>query len=318
MQYNQSVIQHHTQAKVPIYDLKSMVKISPDHLREKDTWYMCDGKLQYFKERDEVRMFSELFCEEYAKKLGFKVASYDLAVLRDISAGAKVGEAKLGLLTPNYQDSRYNYYLVSDLLNSDISNLGAYGNYSLSNLITFLRTEYGDVEGVEEAIQDTVNLFLFDYMTDQEDRNPKNICFEVDAEPGSNKKYWGLHGRKVKRISLATLFDNERSLGITKTGNGYQMENGSNAWDTSMPYCDEDVDMSSINVDPHVFSLFVEETDLAGPMIERLANQSEYLDVINNSFSKNINKVMLNNDEKKFLIAKFLGRQEALKRILKY
>lgn len=316
MQFNSSVIQHHTEGRVPLYDLKRMVKISPDHLAEKSSWFMVDGKLQYFKERDQIRMFSEIFCEEYGKKLGFRMADYQLEYLREITFGTKVGETKFGLLSPNYQDNRYNYYLVSDLLNSDISNLGCYGNYSLSNLISFLRTEYGDVPGVNEAIRDTINLFLFDYVTNQEDRNPKNICYEVEAEAGDDKKYWGLHGRKVKKIALATVFDSERSLGIKKTANGYEMINDSPEWESALPYSSETDNEIIDGMNSGVMELYMDEPEIVTPLMSRLAYGDDFEKLIKDSFSHSNDKVCLSKDEKDFLLHNFFERQNGLRRVL--
>ena len=316
MKFNESVIPHYELERVPFEDLKSMVKIEPEHLKEKSSWFIIGGKLCYFKEREETRMFTEIFCEEYGKLLGFNMAEYSLGYISEREVGGKKGQSKFGLISPNYQDPQYNYLLVSDLLNPRISNYGAYGPYSMQSLLNFLDTEFRLVPGKEEAMQDTVNEYIFDCFTKQIDRNPKNICYEVlaDGSP-TDPRYWGLHGRKVKEIRLATVFDSEKSLGIVKTPHGYQLQDSSLDWHSACPYSDEDKTLEGAGVDPRMFQLLVEHEDLARPLIERLAYDDEYRKVIEN-FERSNGRIVMDPALKKHLIAIFLGRQNEFKRLL--
>ena len=54
MKFNESVIPHYELQRVPFEDLKKMVKIEPEHLKEKSSWFIIDGQLCYFKERESL------------------------------------------------------------------------------------------------------------------------------------------------------------------------------------------------------------------------------------------------------------------------
>lgn len=314
MRYNESVIPHYHVPRVPLEDLKTMVKIDYDHLKEKSSWYIIDGQLCFFKERDEARMFSEIFESLYGELLGFDTAKYSLAYIREQK---KVGrsESKLGLLSPNYQRKDYNYYLVSDLLRSNIANLSSYGVYSLENLIAYFEQEFASVDGARSAIEDTLKLYIFDYFNNQTDRNPKNLCYEFLVKPPiSEGDYWGLHGKKVIQIKLATVFDSEKSLGIVKGPKGYEMTDDSLAWESALPYS-EIIDAAGFDVDPNILGLYIDHTSIVKPFIERLAYEDEYRKVIEN-FDQLNSMVKLDPLSKEHLLRVFLGKQNELKRLL--
>ena len=316
MKFNESVIPHYELERVPLKDLKTMVKIEPEHLKEKSSWFIVKGQLCYFKEREDTRMFTEIFCEEYGKLLGFRMAEYSLAYISEREVGGKKGESKFGLLSPNYQDPQYNYLLASDLQNPRISNYAAYGPYCMQSLLSFIDTEFAKVEGKDQTMQDTVNEYIFDCFTKQVDRNPKNICYEVLANGSTtDPKYWGLHGRKVKEIRLATLYDNEKSLGIVKTPQGYQLQDSSLEWQSACPYSLEDKDYVGLGVDPRMVQLLLDHEQLARPLIERLAYDDEYRKVIE-LFEHTNGRIVMDPGLKKHLLAIFLGRQNEFKRLL--
>lgn len=316
MKFNESVIPHYELTRVPLEDLKKMVKISPDHLREKSSWFIIKGQLCYFKERENTRMFTEVFLEEYGTMLGFDMAKYQLTYISEREVGGKKGRNKLGLISPNYQHPEYNYYLASDLLDNQISNLSNYGSYSMTGLLSYLMNEFAGVPGMESAMQDTANLYLLDCFTKQIDRNPKNICYEVLAEENpSNKKYWGLHGRKVTKIRLATVFDSEKSLGIVKTPSGYRLLDSSLNWESSCPYGYNDKSFEGLGVDSRILQIYMEYEKLVRPLIERLAYDDEYRKVIE-MFEAPNSRMIIDPAVKKHLLAIFYGRQEEFKRLL--
>ncbi|MBQ6841151.1 MAG: hypothetical protein IJO63_03460 [Bacilli bacterium] len=316
MKFNESVIPHYELERVPFEDLKTMVKIEPEHLKEKSSWFIIKGQLCYFKEREETRMFTEMFCEEYGKLLGFDMAQYSLAYISEREVGGKKGPNKLGLISPNYQDPKYNYLLVSDLLNPRISNYPAYGPYCMHSLLDFISHEFATVDGVEETIQGTINKYIFDFHTKQIDGNPKNMCYEILADGSvNNPRYWGLHGRKVKRIRPATFFDCEKSLGIVKTPSGYILDDSSLDWEAACPYSLDDEGYVGIGVDPRMLQLYIEYPEYAKPLMERLAYDDEYRKVIE-MFDHTNGRICMDPNVKKHLMAIFLGRQEEFKRLL--
>lgn len=315
MKYNESVISHYHVPRIPLDKLKDMVKIDYNHLKEKSTWYMIDGRLCFFKKRDEARMFTELFESEYGELLGFDTAKYELAYVRDEKAMGR-SLSRLGLISPNYQKANYNYYLVSDLLKNNIANLSSYGPYSLANLVSYFKEEYPDVQGVEQAIEDTLKLYVFDYFNSQTDRNPKNLCYEFYVEPPiAEGEYWGLHGKRVTQIRLAPVFDSEKSLGVTKGAHGYEITDDSIVWQSALPYSSI-VDSEGLDgIDPNIVGIYLDNMTSITPFMERLAYGDEYLKVIEN-FTQNNSRVLLDPVTKEHLLRVFLRKQNELKRLL--
>lgn len=316
MKFNESVIPHHEVERVPFKYLKRMVKIEPQHLQEKPTWFIIGGQLYYFKEREQTRMFTEMFCEEYGKLLGFDMAEYSLAYIKERELDGKKGQSKLGLLSLNYQDPKYNYLLVSDLLNPQISNYPTYGPHCMKSLLSFISDKFADVPGKEETMQGTINKYIFDFNTKQIDGNPKNMCYKILANGNvRDPKYWGLHGRKVEQIRPATFFDCEKSLGIVKTPAGYRLTDDSLDWQAACPYSTEDKEWVGFDVDPRMLQLYLEYPEYAKPLIERLAYDDEYRKVIE-MFEQPNGKIVMDPALKKHLLAIFLGRQNEFKRLL--
>lgn len=314
--YNKSVIPHYNLQVIPIRDLGKMVKISPDHLKEKSTWYLVDGILSYFKERQDYRLFTELFCEEYGKLLGFNMAEYSIAYVRDNGVFGERKSSTLGLLSPNYQNKDSNYYLLSDLQDVNISSLSTYGNYSLQNLILYVSDVLGKTPNYEKIVQTLVNLYLFDYFTNQYDRNPKNICMQMDViRAKRDRKNYGLHSRKINDANVTCIFDNEKSLGLKKTAGGYALSDDSLEWQSAMPYSlVEDAEVDGLNA--NILGLLIDHEKEARPMMERLAYESEYRKVIER-FSMPNSQVSMDDATRNHLISLFLGKQDELKRVLR-
>ena len=75
MKLNEATIKHYRSEMIPTSILKKKVSLNEAYLREKPTWYEIEGKLQYFKIRNDFRLFTELF---------FKTATKFRNILRDI------------------------------------------------------------------------------------------------------------------------------------------------------------------------------------------------------------------------------------------
>lgn len=58
MRLNRDVIPHYRAKTIPIEDLRKKVLLNEDYLKEKPTWYEIDNKLQYFKIRNDFRLFT--------------------------------------------------------------------------------------------------------------------------------------------------------------------------------------------------------------------------------------------------------------------
>jgi hypothetical protein len=292
-----------------------MVKISSEHIKEKSTWYKIDGELYYFKERDEIRMFTEMFCSTFAKILGLKTADYIPSCLKEL-VGVKKGPAKLGLISKNFQNPKMNYYLFSDLLDNRISNLGTYGEYSLENLLQYFLNEFKGVAGVQETIQALVNMFIFDFFTNQTDRNVKNVCCEVDATPKYDRNgYHGLYGRKISSIHLAPIFDSEKSLGIMKSSHGFSLADKSQTWNTACPYSVFENGDGYEEIDPNILLLFMDNEKIARPLIERLANGDEYKLAMEQYQHPN-SEIHLDTATSEHLSTLFEEKQKQLKKLL--
>ena len=122
MKLNEAVIPHYRSEIIPIEVLKKKVSLNEKYLKEKPTWYNIDGKLQYFKIRNDFRLFTEQFYSSFAKKVfDLDTLDYHIAYVRTVDPVIAKGDeiTKCGLLSENFQENTYNYYLVSELLNSE-------------------------------------------------------------------------------------------------------------------------------------------------------------------------------------------------------
>lgn len=184
MQVDSAVIPHLQLDVIPFPKLRELLKIEPQILQAKPTWYQVNGKLNYFKERNDLRIFAELFYHEYAKEtLKLDTLIYQLAYVREIKSGQPQPEAKLGLLSPNFQTDDKNYYLGCELMDPENSDLCSYGSFNLMDLLRFfkdylIKTDY---ERVKDFL---IRLFIVDALLLQVDRNYRNLGFEIPAVEG--------------------------------------------------------------------------------------------------------------------------------------
>ena len=86
MKLNQALIPHYRSEMIPTHELKKLVALNEKYLREKPTWYMIDNKLQYFKIRDDFRLFTEQFFSMFGREImELDTLDYKVAYVRTVS-----------------------------------------------------------------------------------------------------------------------------------------------------------------------------------------------------------------------------------------
>ncbi|MGE5455701.1 MAG: hypothetical protein ACM3O4_01155 [Ignavibacteriales bacterium] len=302
---NKAVIPHHTCTSIPIYLLKQQVSINEKYLKEKSTWYMVEDKLKYFKVRNDCRLFTEQFFSMFAKQImDLDTLDYQAAYVRVDNPEWKKSdqEKKLGLLSDNFQQPNYNYYLISELLNTDVSDLICYSGYSLMNLLLFFKETLckEDYENVKLFL---IKLFISDAFTLQVDRNYHNIGFEIPKIEGVSykerlrpgllmnnplaSKYICLEdgAPKLKGFRASKVYDSERILGLDHKNISIYEPNM--AWNPLFPYenellfeTQEQAKKASIEMydglDPNLTELYLNFSKETKPYLERLAYDDEY------------------------------------------
>ncbi len=204
-------------------------------------------------------------------------------------------------MSENFQDLSYNHYLVSELMQAEISDFVRYGGYSLEGLLKFFKDYLSnDDYKVNELF--LIKLFILDGFTYQVDRNPNNIAFQIPKIANTSYKD-RLHIEKlrkndeaiksgaleynqdtgtylIKGFSPNVIFDNERILGVDhKDVLNY---NADNCWIPEFPYSiDLEFNKNDIEkankvkkeefdgVDPNLCSLYMNHYELCKPYFER-------------------------------------------------
>ena len=346
MHLNKAVIPHYRSEMIPIEILKKKVSLNENYLREKPTWYEIDGKLQYFKIRNDFRLFTEQFFSIFGREvMEFDTLDYRVAYVRTKNPVIKSTDekTKCGLLSDNFQSSEYNYYLVSELLNSQISDFMIYGGYTLENLLAFFK-DYLDEKDYKANELFLIKLFIADAFTHQEDRNYHNIGFKVPKIEGIpyTKR---LHPEKLreeenakdqivikpdgaivlKNVTPTKVYDNERILG-TDHKNVFTYQQGQ-VWCPLFPYSSDtlfksqrdalEYQESCDGLDPNLFALYLTYPEICTPIFERLAYESEYRKILE-QFESETSQIHLSDKSEERIIKVFEDKQEVLKRILKY
>ena len=167
--------------------------IDKQHFLEKDNWYLIDGAMQYFKNRQDSRIIGELLSDEILRMHGFVPATYELANLND----------NFGLLSSNIHKEGYRYESVATLHKLFPEFRYTYNhsrNITLKGIIDFI----GDnVPNGEELKTQIIRKYVVDWFTNQLDDNIRNMVFEQNPEG---------------EIHLAKIIDSESSFGATKKG----------------------------------------------------------------------------------------------------
>lgn len=341
---NEEVIPHHNVKTIPIHKLKEMVCLNEAYLKEKSTWYMIDGKLQYFKIRNDFRLFTEQFYAIFAKQvLDLDTVNYQVSTISIEDFDSKTPKIR-GLLSDNFQKPNYNYYLISELMKDGITNLISYGNYSLKNLLNFFQDSLTK-ENYDANLLFLIKSFIGDGFTFQKDRNYHNICFETPAIEGINYKK-RLHPNVLvnnpkavpfyeknndgviflKDLNPSILYDNERILGVDhKDVLSY---NHQEVWRPLFPYTSDLVFKSAKEaksfskkvydgLDPNLMALYMDYEKLCKPYFERLAYDDEYRKILEN-FTHSNSPMILTPQEIEYIQMILEERREAFSRILKY
>ena len=342
MLLNEAVIPHYKCTSIPFKKLKDMVKINQKYLKEKDTWYKINGKLKYFKVRNDYRLFTEQFFSIFGRKIiGLDTINYDLATLKVIDVDKAV--TKNGLLSDNFQKPDYHYYLVSELYNNELSDLVCYSEYSLVNLLKFFKETVAN-EDYEKIKDFLIKLFISDAFTLEADRNHHNIGFKIqkfDNIPYSQRlrpyliKDYPFASHlivkeddflKIKGLTPTPVYDNEKILGIDHK-NVCAHKPGM-IWRPIFPYKPEllfknQTQASKISnqeydgLDPNLAELFYNFTKESTPIMERLAYDNEYRKVLENYLKKN-NQLCLLPKTIDYVNKTLEDRRKVFQKVLKY
>ena len=170
------------------------IGIDKKHFEEKNNWYNIDGKMQYFKKRQDARMIGELLSCDVYNIHNVKHASYEVV---------KMGE-DFGLISPNIQKEGFRYESLAtlDTIFPAFSNKFYTGSGQITLEKVFELFDYY-VPNAEEIKDALIRKYVIDWFTSQLDFNIRNITFEIDSN---------------KNLSLASVIDSESSFGATKNG----------------------------------------------------------------------------------------------------
>ncbi len=242
------------------------VDMDPELLKEKDSWYYIDGRVMFFKPRDDVRVAGECISQAYAEALGEKAAKYSVVKLNE----------RLGLISENFQDcGRYQYYDFCQLYQLFSSFPRRYNCFTLKELLKTV--EYYEPEGGLDLQQALINRFIFDWFTHQLDSNPRNTNLR--------------RHKKTRKLELDHVFDKEQSFGVNSAG--MFDEEMLEMWIPSIPYDEIDFKEHPYQVDgldANVFALLIDYPDMTAKALEHVFSISykEILDSFvsgENSFS---------------------------------
>ena len=346
MKLNEAVIPHYRSEIIPVDKLKKVVALNEKYLREKPTWYKIEGKLQYFKIRNDFRLFTEQFFSMFGREIiGIDTLDYHVAYVRtkDPRLSSREEVTKCGLLSENFQKKGYNYYLVSELLNPQLSDFINYGGYTLESLLQFFKDYLTSKDyTLNEAF--LIKLFIADAFTHQEDRNYHNIGFKIPKiagvdytkrlhpqmlidNPKAEKSIQVDENGQIflKGLKPTKVYDNERILG-TDHKNVFTYHQGQ-IWCPLFPYnqdtlfaTQEDAIIAAKEfdgLDPNLFTLYLNHSDICKPLFERLAYDDEYRGILERFQGGNM-QINLSPDEQERITAIFEDKRQVLTRILKY
>ena len=347
MKLNEAVIEHHRAPRIPTYRLKKQIALNEAYLKEKPDWYCIDGKLQYFKIRNDFRLFNEQFFSMFGREiLGLDTVDYRVAYMRiqDPVIKSIDEETKCGLLSESFQDNDHNYYLVSELMNAQISDFIQFGGYTLESLLSFFK-QYLVKQDYTQMELFLITFFIGDGWTHQEDRNPHNICVNIPKIKGvsyterlhpevllkkgvsSEHLFLGDDGLlKLKGLKPNKVYDNERIFGVDHHNVFYYKKgmvwapllsyNESTKFDTSEQAAKVSAEEYD-GLDPNLLSLYIDYMDICKPLFERLAYDDEYRKILER-FDGKTTQIALSPDELEYITMVLEDKREVFKKILKY
>ena len=259
--------------------------IDKQHFLEKDNWYLIDGAMQYFKNRQDSRIIGELLSDEILRMHGFVPATYELANLND----------NFGLLSPNIHKEGYRYESVATLHKLFPEFRYTYNhsrNITLKGIIDFI----GDnVPNGEELKTQIIRKYVVDWFTNQLDDNIRNMVFEQNLEG---------------EIHLAKIIDSESSFGATKQGINSEM---SNIWVPAIPY--EDVNFrtgpykTNDGGDINILGLLIDYPEVVIPLLGEFTD-TNYDRVINKYKKSNTSGIYIPEPGVDFIKSFVESRQE--------
>jgi len=350
MKLNEATIKHYRSEMIPTSTLKKKISLNEAYLKEKPTWYEIEGKLQYFKIRNDFRLFTELFFSKFASTImDLPTINYDIAYVRTKrpSIPQSKEETKCGLLSVNFQTPESNHYLISELMHSEISNFIAYGGYNLEGLLRFFK-DYLVQEDYSKNELYLIKLFISDAYTYHVDRNANNISVKIPKIPGVSYKD-RLHPEKIKKVTTDpnflefdsqnsrillkglepdVVFDSERILGVDHK-NVRKFSEGE-CWAPLFPYTEDQnfkdltpeerkkiQDRDYFGLDPNLCSLYLDHTETCKPYFERLAYDDEYRKILE-EFTKNSSAIVLGNSDLEYVENVLENRRKEFQKILKF
>lgn len=151
-----------------------------------------NGKTYFYKYGKYNDPYNELVAEELAKDFGIRCITYDLAILNGIK----------GVISENYKEQNANYILGERLLgnyyNDADGDLEKYNNLKAIQFALEYRYQNHPNKNqiISNLMRQVVDIFLFDIIVCQYDRNSKNWELVENGEC----------------ISIGPLFDNEGIL----------------------------------------------------------------------------------------------------------
>lgn len=344
MELNDALIPHYKCVEIPIHELKTKIRLSESYLKEKPTWYMVDGKLKYFKVRSDYRLFTEQFFSKFGKDvLGLDTLDYQIASVRALREEDPMGEGvkKIGLLSENFQDKKYNYYLVSELLDSEISDLVCYG-YSLEGMLEYFKNILAK-EDFEKCKDFLIRLFIADSFTMQLDRNAYNIGFQIEKIPDVHykqrlrKEAISKTGeakrllvdedgvKKLRGLTPSKVYDNERILGVDHKN--VLLYNSGDIWTPIWPYKQDLLfetqeegkrvsEEEYFGLDPNLTELFMNHPE-SRELLERLAYDDEYKKVLE-EFKTQHSQVRLKEGTQEYFENLMEERRDVIKKVLTF
>lgn len=278
--------------------------------------------------------------------LGLDTLDYRVAYVRTIDPIVKKTDevTKCGLLSENFQMPEYNYYLVSELLNPQISDFISYGGYTLENLLAFFKDHLVNEEYKENELF-LIKLFIADAFTHQEDRNYNNISFKIpkiDGVPHSkrlhpeilqeysntNNQYTIADDGRIllNNFTPTKIYDNERILG-TDHRNVFTYHTGQ-VWCPLFPFSQDTLfqtqeqalkyqENNCDGLDPNLLELYMTYPNICKPIFERLAYDSEYRRILERFKGGNM-QISLSDKSEERITNVLKDKQKVLKKILTY
>lgn len=308
MKINQERVLHYNLKKVPIENVSKMVSIDKKHLREKDNWFLIDGKLYFFKPRNDYRIIGELLCSDILKSLGINSVDYTLVYIN----------GQLGLMSENFQVDGNNYYHVSDLYKSEISSIKAFGKYSFKTLYDYFNVKLDDKDLLNKIMGQLAQLFISDYLTHQEDRNYNNIMFKMNVEGVTHSLGYipSIHGRKIEEINLEKIYDSEKSFSIGR--DGVYDYNLNKVWDTSFmvePNTGTGFFDDDYLIDINLLSLYMYYPELTKDFMKKIVNQLNVQQILG-KYQQGNSQLFIKPNNISYLDSLLTKKQEGIQRVL--